>query len=76
MACQYYKNCYAYDAAKEACSKDGDCSIYDLFNIEREQRLDHIPIPIAERMSIKAGLEILAIDESVKQKQKNVSTKK
>ena len=77
MACEYYKNCYAYDAEKEACNSCGNnCQVYDLFDLERDKRATALPLHNPERITTKAGLEIIAIDESIKQKRRTVSTNK
>jgi hypothetical protein len=76
MVCQYYKSCYAYEADKPACENGFDCRVYDeLFNAQ-EKRSAVVPTHNPNRITAQAGLEILAIDDSIKQKRKNVSTKK
>jgi hypothetical protein len=76
MACEYYKNCYAYDSEKDVCMNNGNCKVYDEFNIVRDRRASLMPTHNPERITTTTGLEIIAIDESIKQKQRNVSTKK
>ena len=40
MTCEYYKNCYAYDAEKDVCNGSGECRVYDQLFMEHQRKVE------------------------------------